>query len=83
MEANGQCHAPASLSPLPTKYEAGCVSETVLTRKTEKKMIPTPGIETLSLGERNVGRFMNLWRCLYINSMAPVCAVKCVVEERC
>jgi len=45
---------------IPTKYEAGYVSETVWTHKTEKKMVPTPGIETLSLGEQNVTRIINL-----------------------
>jgi hypothetical protein len=53
MEANGQCHAAAALSPLPIKYEAGRVSNSM-----EKKMVPTPGIETLFLGEQSMARVM-------------------------
>jgi hypothetical protein len=59
MEANGQRHISTTLTPVTIKYEAGCVSETVWTLKTEKRMVPKPGIETLSFSEQNMVCVMN------------------------
>lgn len=58
------------------------VSQKVWTHTTGEKMVPTPGIETLSVSKMWPALWVSLWRCSYINSMAPVYAVKSVYWRR-
>ena len=64
MEVNGQCHAPAALSPLPNKYEAGCVSESLDTYNGGKNGTHTGHWNTI--GEQNVARVMSLSVAMFI-----------------
>jgi hypothetical protein len=57
LDGGGQCHAPAALFPLPINTKLG-VSQKQSGHKTEKKMVPTTGIGTVSLGGQDMARVL-------------------------